>query len=135
MKRTLCTLLAGFLILVIAGSANFASAASSKSYYVRPQTPILIQLPGPGGLRRSVAFMVVIEVADQRDKLLVAEALPKFRARFFEALSTPPLVASPDDNFDVEEVKRRLKRAADTVLDDVTVKSVLIKDIHEVLIR
>ncbi len=97
--------------------------------------PILIQLPGPGGLRRSIAITLSLEVSEARDRDEVIDKRPKLRARIFEAWAAPPLTRDGAENVDLEAVKQRALRAADRLFGEGVVTSVLIEEVQEVLIR
>ncbi len=97
--------------------------------------PIIIQLPGPGHLRRSMSISLSLTLSDTDHRDGVIEKRAKLKARIFEAWAAPPLVKSGEENFDPEEIKRRAQRASDHLFGTGIVSGVLIEDIHEVLIR
>ena len=97
--------------------------------------PILVQLPGPGGLRRSIAITLALELANPRDRDQIVEKRPKMRARIFEAWAASPLVASGEGSFDPEEARRRSRQVIDEIYGTGIVIGVLIEDIREILVR
>ena len=131
-------------ILLLTGSAVLGAATASESSggeakggkieLVRIK-PIIFQIPGPGGLRRSIGVTIALELANSRYRDQVVSKLPKIKARIFEAWTARPLVRSGDENFDPEEIKRRVRRVSDNMFGEGIVSGVLIEAINEVLIR
>ncbi len=97
--------------------------------------PILLQLPGPRGTRRNVSLTISLELAKPSYRAAVVALQPKLRARIFEAWASIPLVRNEDELYDIEEVKRRAKRASNATLGAGVVADVLVDDAREILVR
>lgn len=114
--------------------SSHGDTKKGKTEIVRVE-PIIVQLPGPGRLRRSISVSLSLTLTDTRRRDEVIEKRAKLKARIFEAWAATPLVKSGEESFDPEEIKRRAQRASDHLFGTGIVSSVLIEDIHEVLIR
>ena len=97
--------------------------------------PIIFQIPGPGGLRRSVGIKLALRLSSDSHRDDVLGKRPKLRARFFEAWASSPLNRTGEENFDPEEVRRRAQHASDRLYGEGVVVGILIEEISEVLIR
>ncbi len=115
-----------------AAESGDGGAAKGKVEIVRIK-PILLQLPGPGGLRRNIAITLSLELAKARYRDKVVSKSPKLKALIFESWTARSLVESDEDNFDPEEIRRRAQRTSDSLFGPDVVSRVLIVDILEVL--
>ena len=119
-----------------AGGSDDGGGSGGKAGKIEtvPVKPILVQIPGPNGLRRSIAITMSLEIASARERDQVVIGRPKLRARIFEAWASVPLTRDGGQHFDAEDIRRRAQQASDHLFGEGVVTSILITDIREILI-
>ncbi len=119
---------------VAAGGGKDDGGSKAKEIEIVRLKPIVIQLPGAGRLRRSIAITMSLEIGEAGTREKIVEARPKLRARIFEAWSSPPLARDGEERIDPAEARQRAQKVSDYLYGEGVVANVLIGDIHEILI-
>ena len=120
-------------VLAAGGSDDGGGTKAGKIESV-PLKPIVVQIRGPSGLRRSIAVTMSLEIPDAGKRDQVVAGRPKLRARIFEAWASVPSRRDADQQFDPEDFRQRAQSAADHLYGEDVVIGILIRDIREILI-